>query len=225
MRFLILIMLTVYFPRAGFAEEAFSVNSYVVELDEDISGENRAAYANDWWQWAASMPGAESPVQDTTGAKCDTNQQGSVWYLAGGYGTSLIRRTCTVPRDRHLFFPVINMLVYPPRGGSITCSGAKEEAARNNNRYTYIRVYIDGVQVQNAERFRVASVDCFNLLAHIPPEVNAPDVSPSATDGYWIMLRPLPVGTHKLDFQAFYTNPEVDFGGMVQNISYDLKIQ
>jgi hypothetical protein len=224
MRNLIIALASVFLAQAALAEEPFSVDNYVVELDEEIGGAKLSEYANDWWQWAASMPGDESPVQDTTGVNCGVNQHGSVWFLAGGYGTSLIERSCAIPKEQHLFFPVINMLAYPPQGGSMSCDEVKVMAAQNNQRYVYVRVYVDGSEVQNAERFRVASVDCFDLMGRWPASAGAPIVSPSATDGYWIMLRPLPAGMHKLEFRAFYTNPDQSFGDTVQNISYDLSI-
>lgn len=224
MRIFLFTLLSVVFSSAAFAERALSVDSYIVELDEDVGGADRSFYANDWWQWAASMSGSESPVQDITGANCGVNQRGPVWYLAGGFGSSFIKRSCSIPSDRHLFFPAINMLVFPPRGTESTCDQMKAMAAQNNDRYVYVRVYLDGSQVQNAERFRVGSLDCFDLMARAPASADASSIAPSATDGYWIMLRPLPLGQHRLEFRAFYTNPDFDFGGMVQNISYDLTI-
>lgn len=224
MRSLILSVLSLVFSQTAVAEVPFRFADYVVELGEDVGGIDRATYANDWWQWAASMPGSESPVQDLTGEDCAVNQRGPVWYLAGGFGTSLISRSCTVPKDQHIFFPVINMVVYPPRGSSITCDAAKATAAQNNARHVFVRVFLDGFELPNAGRFRVASHECFDLMGRWPADASAPVISPTATDGYWIMLRPLPPGRHKLEFRALYTNPDQAFGGMVQNISYDLLI-
>ena len=224
MRSLSLSVLSLVFSHMAVADVPFRLADYVVELDEDVGGTDRATYANDWWQWAASMPDSESPVQDMTGEKCAVNQRGHVWYLAGGFGTSLIARSCTVPKDQHIFFPVINMVVYPPRELSITCDAAKATAAQNNARHVFVRVFLDGFELQNAERFRVASLDCFDLMGRWPAAAGAPVISPTATDGYWIMLRPLPSGQHILEFRALYTNPEQAFGNMVQNISYDLTI-
>lgn len=224
MRSLVIAIVSMFLSQTAVAEETFSVDGYVVELDEVVANTDRPTFANDWWQWASSMPSRESPVSDTTGANCGVNQRQDVWYLAGGYGTSLIKRSCSVPSDRYIFFPVINMLVYPSQGSTQTCDDMKAMAAENNDRFVYIRVFLDGSQVKNAERFCVASDDCFDLSARVPATASAPSFSPSATGGYWIMLRPLPIGSHHLKFQAFYTNPDSGFGDMVQNITYDLII-
>src|SRR5262245_11590153 len=38
-----------------------------------------------WWQWAAAFTNADSPLTDTTGARCGAHQTGRVWFLAGGF--------------------------------------------------------------------------------------------------------------------------------------------
>lgn len=206
------------------AEAAFSISDYVVELDEVVEGSALNVYANEWWKWAYSMQQSQSPVRDQSGLYCGVNQLGPIWYLAGGFGSSKIQRACTLPADKHIFFPVINMLVYPPPGSTLTCEQAKGAAAENNNDFVYIRVSINGSELENAERFRLASNECFNVYERIPKEYEAPLAAPSATDGYWVMLKPLPPGRYNLEFRAFYTKTDSEYGDMVQNISYDLTV-
>jgi len=202
----------------------FSISDYIVELDEEVGGNSLHTYANEWWKWAYSMQQNQSPIRDRNGSHCGVNQQGPVWYLAGGFGTTKIDRACVLPAQKHIFFPVINIVHYTPPDSDITCEEAKKRAAENNNNFVYIRVFLNGSQLENAQRFRLASKECFNLFERVPEEFNAPSVAPSATDGYWIMMKPLPPGTHKLEFRAFYTNQGTSYGDMVQNISYELTI-
>ncbi len=201
------------------------MDPYVVALDEQVAGAGLQDYANRWWQWAYSMPQRDSPVRDQDGRHCQIGQEAPVWFLAGGFGSSKITRACTVPSGQHLFFPVINMMAYNNPGGNNTCAGVKRAVARNNDRFVYIRVYLNGSRIVDAERFRVASDACFDPLARVPANVFPPSFAPAATDGYWIMLRPLPEGTHDLAFRAFYTsNDGSEFGEMVQNINYTLTV-
>ena len=86
----------------------------IVNNDEQVSDVYLHDYTNMWWQWAVSMNEKDSPVRDRTGSKCHVNQIGPVWFLAGGYGSSKINRKCSIPADKYIFFPVINMLYYPP---------------------------------------------------------------------------------------------------------------
>ena len=62
----------------------------------------------EWWQWALSIPTSENPLLDTTGGKCVVGQRGSVWFLAGIFGGGTVTRTCSVPANKILYFPVIN---------------------------------------------------------------------------------------------------------------------
>ncbi|MGB3315456.1 MAG: hypothetical protein WBB85_13665 [Albidovulum sp.] len=197
---------------------------YVVDLGEKVDGLSLNAYVNEWWQWAFSMRQSESPVSDLTGEYCGVNQRGPVWFLAGGYGTSKINRTCPVPEGRHIFFPVINLIEYTEPGSEKSCDSVRAHVAENNARYVYVKVRLDGSEVTNAERFRLASSECFDPLLRVPEAFNPPSFAPAATDGYWMMVRPLPVGHHTLEFRAFYTNPDEELGDMVQNITYDLMI-
>jgi hypothetical protein len=116
------------------------------------------------------------------------------------------------------------MVSFPPPGSTLTCEEVKIRAARNNNDFMYVRVSLNDSQLENAERFRIAPNECLDIYERVPKEYAAPSGSPSTPDGYWIMLRSLPPGTHTLGFIAFYTNPTSKYGDMVQNISYELSV-
>ena len=199
--------------------------SLVVPPDGIVDGQPLTSYADRWWQWAYAMPQSESPIVDEVGTFCHVGQSGPVWFLAGGYGSSKIHRSCTIPAGRHLFFPVINFvqMLYPATQDD--CPWMQAEAARNNDAYVYLKVFLDGEAVEEPERFRLASTACFDPFARTPPKAGAPPDALAATDGYWIMLRPLPPGPHHLEFRALYTNPDEAYGDMVQNIAYDLVVQ
>lgn len=224
LRRLNLIVALLFAVQSAAAQTPAQIADYVVEPEEIVAGKPLDHFANAWWQWAYAMQQAQSPVRDQDGTYCAVSQDGPVWYLAGGFGTSKIHRTCIIPARKHIFFPVINMVYSAPPGSTLTCDEAKQRAAQNNNDFVYINVFLNGTKLENAERFRLASITCFDLFERVPIQFQAPVAAPSATDGYWIMLEPLPAGTHQLEFQAFYTANGSSFGDMVQNISYDLTI-
>ena len=70
--------------------QASTYQNAVVQIDEFVDDRPVASYVNRWWQWTYSMPKQLSPVRDRTGELCHIGQQGNVWFLAGGYGLSLI---------------------------------------------------------------------------------------------------------------------------------------
>ena len=201
-----------------------SLEKMMVAPNVIIDGKPLVEYANIWWQWTYTMPQNLSPVRDMTGENCHQGQKGNVWFLAGGYGSSMINRKCEVPAGKHIFFPVINMIYYPRNGYSLSCDIAKRSAALNNNELPYIEIELDSVKAVSPANTRLASENCFDLLGLIPRELNPPKVYPSASDGYWVMLKPLSKGKHILTFKASYDQDNSAYGKMLQHIRYELTI-
>jgi len=204
---------------------ASNFDDFTVQVDEFVGDQPVQDYVNTWWQWSESMPKQLSPVRDYTGKHCHVGQKGEVWFLAGGYGSSTINRQCEIPYGKHVFFPIINMLYYPRYEGSTTCDRVKEKAALNNDHLLDIYVELDGVAAWNPASSRMSSSKCFDLLGLIPEKYNAPEVFPSATDGYWVMLKPLSRGQHILRFQAGYGRENSNFGQMMQDIEYEIIVR
>ncbi len=180
----------------------------------------------EWWQWAISTDDEINPVRDLTGANCAVGQSGSVWFLAGGFGSSKIRRTCTVPAGKSLFFPVINMVYMPAKGYKLlTCEEAKTAAALNNKTAIDLFAELDGVPMPDVRRYRVTTHGCFDAYARIP-EVQRPIKGyPAASDGYWLVLRPLEKGKHVIKFGGRYNRNSNEYGRMVQDIEYELVVR
>lgn len=82
-----------------------------------------------------------------------------------------------------------------------------------------------GQPLENPTRYRVATQDCFDLYARLPAGAPKRFGNPAATDGYWILLPPLPAGTHNLKFGGRYNRPGGAYGKTVQDIEYRLEIR
>lgn len=210
-------LILMLFSSVNYAESFYE---YAVHKGENVSGIPLEEYANIWWQWTYTMPKHLSPVRDRTGENCHQGQNGDVWFLTGGYGSSKISRTCTIPEGKYIFFPVINMVYYPSLGGTPSCESVKKGASLNNDELLNITIQLDLLTAENPSHYRLASPECFDLLGLIPKEFGAPKVYPSASDGYWVMLKPLKKGEHTLKFSAQYDRDEGGFSKMVQDIQY-----
>ena len=204
---------------------ASSLEELMVYPSEYVDGKPVSDYANIWWQWTYTMPKDVSPVRDLTGEYCHVGQQGDVWFLAGGYGSSKIKRTCVIPEGKFIFFPVINMVYWPRYEGSLSCENAKKSAALNNDELLSIEINLDSISAWNPANTRISSQNCFDLLGLVPRELEPSKVYPAATDGYWVMLKPLPKGTHKLTFKAQYNRDKGRYSKMSQDIEYELIIE
>lgn len=199
--------------------------NFVLPPHATVNGKTLGQYSAEWWQWTNSMPASQSPLQDTTGEKCAVGQRGDVWFLAGTYGSGKVSRYCEIAKEKYIFFPVINMVYWPPDGETGECQDMQRGAALNNDELLQIVVELDGQPISNARSHREKTDACFDFYARVPRELNPPKAYPAASDGYWIMLKPLPVGQHILRYTASYNRPQGAYGDMVQNIEYRIKVQ
>lgn len=179
-----------------------------------------------WWQWAMAAPPETNPVEDATGEHCAVGQQGNVWFLAGGFGSSRISRRCVVPAGRFLFFPIITTAYWPAQGEIMySCDQARRNAAVNNEGARELFVEVDGVALADPKRLRAATGDCFDILAKADPSSRPYQAYPSAADGYWVLLAPLARGNHTVRFGGRYNAPGERGGGTVEDIEYQLTVQ
>lgn len=171
----------------------------LVPPGEAIDGVSQSELSIKWWQWAASFDPWESPVADKTGSKCGARQEGAVWFLAGTFGTARTTRTCKVPSGRTLFFPLANYIVYAPPGSRRGCMALMAEAASLTDSPSALVLELNGVRLDVPAAHRQASAGCFNLeTRRKEPE----GLGPAASNGYYVALKPLPKGSHTLNFGA-----------------------
>nr|MBC8273398.1 hypothetical protein [Chloroflexota bacterium] len=107
---------------------------------------------------------------------------------------------------------------------NLSCESVKSGAALNNQYLSTFKVRLDDDEFINPVFFRSSSVKCFDLIARKKNNSQQLEMYPSATDGYWVMLKPLSVGTHEIAFRAEYNRPGGSYGKMVQDIEYTIEI-
>jgi hypothetical protein len=181
----------------------------------DVAGVSQAEWSKRWWQWAAAFPHEESPVSDRTGARCAAGQYGPVWFLAGAFGSAMVHRRCTVPKGKYIFFPLVNYIVHPTQEIKITCATAIEAAGELIDDPEILVAELDGVAFGDLVAHRQKSPGCFDLAAGAATNL---EIYPSASDGYYLMLRPLKRGRHTLHFGG-------QLPSVKQAISYELMVE
>ncbi len=200
---------------SGWLFAAVASASPIVAPTESVSGANQAEWSVRWWQWAWSFPDDASPVADRTGELCASKQSGEVWFLAGTYGTRRTIRRCTVPAGKYLFFPLINYVVYPSLGAAGSCSEMKTSAAQLTDDPQALVLEVGTERVPVAADHRQVSGRCFDLGARRVPPTR---IFPAASDGYFVMLKPLPKGTHVINFGGILPH-------MSQAVTYTLTVE
>ncbi len=192
-----------------------SLDSHWLPADAVVADLNQAQWSARWWRWVGHFDDINAvPQRDPNGRQCALHQDGPVWFLAGTDGTFDAVRTCVIPADKHLFVPVINWVVH--RGlqdAPMSCADKQAEAANRADHVVTGLVLLDGRPVGELQRMRVASGGCFEMSAGNPA---------SASDGYWLMLKPLPPGKHQLAIAAAYREGARQ---SMQNFRYELDVQ
>lgn len=202
------------FSLAFFCLSVRAESDLTVPPTQSIGGQSQAEWSKVWWQWAASFDQSESPIADRTGELCGAKQSGSVWFLAGTYGTRRTVRLCKVPGGKYLFFPLINYVVTRPIDREVSCKSVMRDAARLTNDASALILEIDGKRIEGLGSYRQPT-KCFNIA-----ELSTPKefVFPSAANGYYVMLKPLEPGTHVINFGGALPS-------MLQAVTYTIIVE
>jgi hypothetical protein len=107
----------------------------------------------------------EHPRYDTTGERCVVEQEGPVWFLTDSIlkWKSTVTRTCTIPAEKVILFPILSGECDYGEPGIYTDS-LLHQCAIGGNEFGVIEATIDGVELQdqNLKQYRIQS-DFFNI--------------------------------------------------------------
>jgi hypothetical protein len=214
----------------------------VIDRDSVAYGRTYSELSAAWWQWAFSIPVANHPLFDN--ADCSTGQSGPVWFLGGKFcqtGSNCngsATRSCSIPARKAVFFPILNVEDSAPEEPAFGCGNSLppllsgtiaemrqcDESVMNG---TYnLEADLDGKTIRNLKTdFRVQSIEFDvtwpddNVLTAIGEgPFPAGTFSPVVDDGVYVMMQPLPAGSHTLHFQGTFSN------GFTENITYHLNV-
>lgn len=199
-------------------------NPGVLPPNSHAFGNTYEEWSAAWWQWVLSIPADDNPLLDQTGEKCNIGQSGKVFFLVGTAppAPSAATRACTIPAGKAIFFPIINIENdfpcpdpnFKPAPGQSLEDFLTEGAKAVIDHVTELEVEIDGVALKNLFDYRATSpLFTFtgdpSLIIIDPCITGSPQ--PAVSDGYWIMLTPLPPGQHEIHFRGVENFPESNF--------------
>jgi hypothetical protein len=170
-----------------------------------------------WWQWMTSIPTAVNPQNNDGAVNCTLEQEGFVWFLAGAPAGVTADRTCTVRKNRMLFFPVLNSLFYNGPGEDVSVPEKREilDGLLNDlvpgifadfgfpgTRACQLYVEVDGKPANYYTPISRVQSPPFHLDTGDGPNTLPPGIiDPKAvTDGFWVLLPALTPGQHTVRF-------------------------
>ena len=211
-----------------------------------VDGRTYSQLSAEFWQWAFDTPlhgpngqVAQAAASSTGQVDCSYGQRGNVWFLQPPIVglNSPVNRTCTIPLGTIVFFPVyngwddnLNVPGEPPT--TYTAAQLRAAVASLLSNASQLTASIDGRTVADLTNlnspYRARSplfhytlpADSF-YNAYFGLTWPAGTVTPppgAVSDGVWVALRPLSVGTHIIHFSATGS-------GLSEDVTYTVTVR
>jgi hypothetical protein len=223
-----------YSGTASAAAHVVDNGDVVFDADEAPFGTSYSQWTARLWQHMLSIPTPLNQFTEGVLNACWSGQSGPAWFLVGKLfvgGTTI--RSCTVPADKALFFPVYNSVqINTPdicgQVGAMTVRQMRANAAGGLLALTTMSVELDGHPIaglrehhHKSQVFDVALPEdnVFNQFCGGPGSVPGGVYEPSVDDGYYLMLKPLSEGGHTLRIRS------ADSNGFDQDVTYHLSVR
>jgi hypothetical protein len=215
------------------AAPASRAGVHVANINTTPQGQTYGRWAAQWYQWMLGIPAARNPLFDATGANCAERQVDNVWFLVGSGAPGSVVRSCTIPAQKALFFPLINSAFVAFLNDP--APARTEDFVRAQAACTLpvdIEAWIDGVKIQKPTSYFTGPGGSLSpvFTAQLPPgNIFGADetvieelvLTPSAEQGYYLFVDPLPAGSHVIRWLASGCTP----GNPAQDITYHLLVQ
>lgn len=146
-----------------------------------------------------------------------------MWFLAGKFGDEkkiYPQRQVTIPKTKSILFPILNCeansLEYPNLKSS---DDLIKHVLHDVDTVVKKQCYVDGKQI-NPVRVR-SDPPVFPLTIHEDNGVGVKGggFTYTASDGYWVFLKSLPLGLHIIDFEG-----SCEFGRLCSGAKYGVTI-
>jgi hypothetical protein len=182
-------------------------------------GRTYADWTASWWQWVLSIPKIDNPLLDQNGKNCANNQSGPVWFLAGTL-QGQTERSCTIPADKAILFPVINYEASVAEGDGTTDEELTARVRYEMDEITNMRAMVSGTNVNELRQYRIQSPP-FNVTLPTDNVLGLPaQTTKMMSEGYWLFLKPLEPGNYDL-----YSFGSCLAGRIKIGISYHLTVE
>jgi hypothetical protein len=179
---------------------SYRIKDLLYSRDESPLGKTWEEWSVEWWKWIFEIPKPQNPGYDVDGSLLQGTQQkfSDPFFLVGTHG-GRANRAIRINEGKSILLPIINVTTSFAEAPGFR---SKEELLKyvedNTNDLSNKRATIDGIQIEQLEKYRVRS----NFFTFTFPENNIYDTAPGRTigiaDGYWLFLRPLREGNHTI---------------------------
>ena len=187
--------------------------------------------AAEYWNWAFSMSPSPTEGSYTGGTQCEGEYVEGIFFLAAAGGSNPVDRTCTVPANTPIFFPVVTVVCSAAFDPIQEVDDPKPYHTKCAEPYTTDTIdppssWYSTLDGQELERQRIASGQFWWTIEFANNHFGVPTGTyRAATDGLWVYLEEgLTPGEHEIVFGGSYVNtPFGTFEGA--RVTYHLTAQ
>ncbi len=209
------------------AVNADEINPGIASVYDKHYGYTYGEWSAKWWQWVLGIPEDTNPLTEGTGERCAIGQEGPVWFLGGLWNINEANRTCIIPSGFAIFLPIYNGECTQAEKPSADTHAKRMACVEEGNKENRLQMTatVDGVPLKNLKHYKTISPP-WNVTL---PENNVfglpPGNTPGAAIGWFIMLEPLPSGSHTIEF-TYTTGPEQVTGSThIKKVNYNIMIE
>ncbi len=231
-------LLVILVATCAFAGNPAPGNPSVYPPDSTIFGMSYAEWEAAWWQWVFTIPAAENPLYGNA-TDCFVGQTGGpVLFLGGSAGSGPTVHNCTAPYGKAILVPLINIECSSVEIGTIF-DGSTPQKARDcigtwadGIGISTLKATIDNQKITNLENYRIQTPYFYFLQPETgsylgypgyPTELSGWSSGYAASDGYWLMIKPLSKGLHVIHLKgAFVSGPGYPFS---QDLTFNITVQ
>jgi DNA-binding beta-propeller fold protein YncE len=182
----------------------------IVPGGSTVEGKTIGDWGFEWWQWVWGITSVD-PLIDTVGTRQFAGQMPPVFFTCGAAGAAAgvpVTRSFYVPADQYILVALSTIGVWYEPGidpPDICTNGAPAEVDMT----TSLSFSLDGVPISQADLFNNhREPSSLSQTAVVVPgnPYAAPGSYPgSCSDGYFVMIEPLPTGPHVIE--CGFTHP------------------
>jgi hypothetical protein len=180
------------------------------------------------WDWWMSIPKEIAPFPNPTKwtYDCFIGLGYPVVMLANPIIADIPSHTvtydCDIPADRAiLVFGITEWCNYDETHKT---DEDLRKCVKARNDWAKHQILIDGKNVENVEQYRVTT-DFYNMTFPKDNMFSVPaGTFRSLLDGTWLMLKPLPVGDHKIEVHIVQIIPGREADNLFLNLIYNLRV-
>jgi hypothetical protein len=198
---LMLLVLFAAGPRPDAFAQSSPHNPGVVLINARYAGLTYGEWSARWWQWYWATATVDSPSLDATGVLAGEGQSGPVWFLTWPLVEPHAVRQITIPAGKALLFPATNhdSLLDLPSGATLD---ERRQAAQAIFEWIVdTSASVDGVPIKELTSYAATS-PAYNVTLPVDNIFGIPagTYGPTFSAGYYVLLKPLAVGRHTVEF-------------------------